>query len=296
MASFDLRLIEPFVVLAEELHFGRAAERLAVAQPALSQQIRRLERQLGEDLFERSSRTVRLTTFGAQFLPYAQAITSASRQAEALASRSRRLVRLGVAGNNGVFVQGWLDAYAIEHEELELRATNTSERELRAAAGDFDLMVLLGGLEPPEWSASLRKRRLGIVEIGLVMRVDHPLARHSRIDLTALNGERLLLFERALGPSAYDRLVETVNLSGGLEIVQRPIGTSQAQQAMQQWVREGDITCNTRAWFDATQPAGVVYRETSPTMTAGLWALLHDPPMTEAEALLAYLSDRMEST
>ncbi len=90
MERLDLRLIEYFVAVAEELHFGRAAERLHIAQPSLSQQIRRLESQIGVTLLERNSRTVRLTDAGEallregrQTLKHAQHALQATRAAGA---------------------------------------------------------------------------------------------------------------------------------------------------------------------------------------------------------------------
>jgi DNA-binding transcriptional LysR family regulator len=102
MKRLDLRLVEYFVAVAEELHFGRAAERLHIAQPSLSQQIRRLEQQLGVTLLDRSSRSVQLTTAGQVFLregrralAQAQGVISSTRAAGA------ELLTIGFYGSAG---------------------------------------------------------------------------------------------------------------------------------------------------------------------------------------------------
>lgn len=97
MTSVELRQLRYFIVTAEELHFGRAADRLLIAGPSLSQQIKSLERDLGVRLFDRDHRSVALTPAGAALLPYARALLV---QAEDLRDRAARiagseLVRLG---------------------------------------------------------------------------------------------------------------------------------------------------------------------------------------------------------
>ena len=102
MERLDLRLVDYFVAVAEELHFGRAAERLHIAQPSLSQQIRRLEQQLGVTLLERNSRNVHLTRAGEAFLREGRrALAQAQRAISATRAAGAELLTVGFYGSAG---------------------------------------------------------------------------------------------------------------------------------------------------------------------------------------------------
>src|SRR3954465_13322512 len=109
----DVRLLASFVALADELHFGRAAERLDLTQPALSQQIKRLELQLGVTLFARTRNSVALTPAGEAALPHARqavdAATAAVAAARAVADGVRGVLRLGISPGAHYVAQTLLD-------------------------------------------------------------------------------------------------------------------------------------------------------------------------------------------
>jgi DNA-binding transcriptional LysR family regulator len=106
----EMRQIRFFMSVAEERHFGRAAERTGIAQPALSQQIRRLERELGAELFDRSTHQVQLTLAGEAFLQVAQRVT---RRADEVAAATRR-VEMGETSNAGLGVHMPVAARALQ--------------------------------------------------------------------------------------------------------------------------------------------------------------------------------------
>src|SRR5918997_3321414 len=107
--TLDPRLLRPFVMLAEELHFGRAAERLHVTQPALSQQIKRLESQLGVELFARTRASVELTPAGQAILDHARVAVRAAVAAEGVAAEfagaEAGVLRIGISPGAHELVQ-----------------------------------------------------------------------------------------------------------------------------------------------------------------------------------------------
>lgn len=147
----ELRQLDYFVAVAEELHFGRAASRLSIGQPAVSQQIARLERELGVLLFDRSKRTVRLTAAGDRFLPEARAVLAASERARAVVATHRhdnsaRTLRLGTSEGLGDRLSRVLQELSAMQPTIstELVGAPTRARLERVAAGQLDAAFVRG--------------------------------------------------------------------------------------------------------------------------------------------------------
>lgn len=140
----ELRQLRYFVTVAEHRHFGRAAEALHIVQPAVSQQVARLERELGLVLFDRSRRQVALTADGTAFLPHArrvlQAVDRAARAAETLARGDAGLLRVGSSENLGPRLDEILTAVRRRRPAVTvtLVAATTPDKLAAVAAGDLD--------------------------------------------------------------------------------------------------------------------------------------------------------------
>src|SRR5690242_6602147 len=120
----ELRQLEYFVAVAEEANFTRAAERVHVAQPAISAQIQRLERELGERLLDRTRRTVRLTAAGEAALPHARAALAAVADIQVAIDELTDLVRgtvtIGTVTSHSVDIPTLLADFHAEHPQVEI--------------------------------------------------------------------------------------------------------------------------------------------------------------------------------
>src|SRR5688500_11413758 len=134
--TLDPRLLRPFVALADQLHFGRAAERLHVTQPALSQQIARLERQLGVRLFERTRAHVELTEAGAEMLPPARVAVEAAAAAEEAARGAGGELRLGLSPGAHYVAQPLLAEFARRRPDVRVRASQDNSGALAERVAD----------------------------------------------------------------------------------------------------------------------------------------------------------------
>jgi len=206
--TLDPRLLRPFVVLAEELHFGRAAERLHITQPGLSQQIRRLEAQLGTPLFARTRRSVELTEAGAAALRPAraavEAAAAASDAARAHALGERGELRLGLSPGLHYLAQALLSEFARRRPAVRVRARQDSTGALARQVAAGGLELALGCCAEPAADVTVEWLR----DERAVVAVDegHRLASRDTVTLRDLAGEVLALVDGADGPG-YNRAV-----------------------------------------------------------------------------------------
>jgi DNA-binding transcriptional LysR family regulator len=198
----DLRY---FVAVAEDLHFTRAAERLYVSQPALSKQIRVLERQLGAPLFDRDRRGVRLTPAGEALLPHARRALAEWDQGRAAAERamSRQRATL-VAGmstspGRGGLLPAIRSRFTAIHPEatVQLRQVSWDDPTAGLASGRADVAFVWLPLPEPArytWIVVAREQRL------VAMPEAHPLASRDEIDFADLLDEPFLALPPSAGP------------------------------------------------------------------------------------------------
>ncbi|MFI0406105.1 LysR family transcriptional regulator [Actinomadura sp. 3N508] len=200
----ELRQLEYFVAVAEEAGFTRAAARLHVAQPGVSAQIKQLERELGQPLFDRSARTVRLTEVGEAVLPYARAALAAVEGArlsvDALAGLLRGRVTIGTSDwIESLDLPGMLAGFRHDHPNVEITVVQEKADALFGALRDgrIDLAFLSMGSEPPE---GITTHVVTEQDLYAAVGRGHPLARRSTIPLRALADEDLICPPKGTGP------------------------------------------------------------------------------------------------
>jgi DNA-binding transcriptional LysR family regulator len=193
MNDLEVRQLRYFVAVAEELHFGRAAGRLGMAQPPLSRAIRDLERQLGVPLLERTTRQVRLTAAGEVLLRDARtaldAVTAAARRARQAGSPSPRLRVALKADVDGGMLPQILDAYcagdAALPPELVLGGFGEQAQALRDGRADVGLLLC------PFDDRGLDSEPLLTEPVLAALAAADPLAARTRLSLADLAGRRL---------------------------------------------------------------------------------------------------------
>ncbi|MFJ5836582.1 LysR family transcriptional regulator [Streptomyces shenzhenensis] len=256
-----VRHLECFVTVAEESHFGRAAARLGMAQPPLSQRIQRLERELGVRLFERTSRRVTITEAGTLLLAEARELLARSEAFLATARRIRDgetgLLRAALSPDlAGATVAALLAGFPRRHPglELELHELPTAQQLAKLAAHELDVGLIRHPCDVTGLELGPVLRR----ELGVLLPPDAPAARLAEVPLAALTGYDLILFPRAGAPAVYDDLLTTCARGG-----YTPAAVRHGQGAS--FVRglvlsAGAVAFGPRDTHDDARPTDVVWR------------------------------------
>lgn len=245
----ELRHLRYLVAVAEELHFGRAAIRLNISQPPLSQQIRQLEEELGVQLFERTKREVRLTEAGKRLVEEAHQVLGRIDHFSKVASQAGG----GEIGHLSVGVTGGVNQILVEtlrllgktypgvRIELQYMSTGTQTEALREGRID------IGFLNLPVQEAAFVVESIKAEPLWIALPRNHPLTRLRKVPLTALSTERIILFPRRATPGLHDTLTgmcreagftlnvvhEVDSIVGGLTLVSADLGIAFATPSVQ---------------------------------------------------------------
>lgn len=226
--NIELRHLRYFVAVAEELHFGRAAARLNISQPPLSQQIQILEQQIHARLLARTNRSVMLTPAGEQFLNDARQILN---QVDQAAARAARLhlgetgeLRLGFTSSAPFIkaVSDTLSAFRQQYPDVHIqtREINTRAQIAPLNEGVLELGLMRNTVLPDtlDWLPILREPLLAMVHHT------HPLAKRSDISLAELAREPFVFFDPHVGTGLYDDILGLLHRYGVTPKITQEVG------------------------------------------------------------------------
>lgn len=260
----ELRHVRYFVAVAEELSFSRAAERLHLAQPPLSAQIKSLEEELGVKLFERSTRSVRLTASGRVFLDDARAVLAAADLAQHRVRNSQHglvgTLRIGVLAPTATNrLAQILRSYRMKYPGVQftLFELTSVEQLQRLRADSLDLALCRPPVGPPD----LDCRFLEESPMILALPVGHRLSRSKQIEWKDFNGESLVMIHPSLQHGYYDHFLSSCAKAGA-----RPVVGQYANDIHSKlWLISAGfgIAPTTKTIADVKRP-GLVFRELPP--------------------------------
>jgi DNA-binding transcriptional LysR family regulator len=282
--AIELRLLRYFTVVAEELHFGHAAARLYISQPALSQQIRVLEERVGLPLFVRHPRGVELTEAGEVLLAPARSVLGESDRLEATVSQLRRgrseSLRIGLPpGLPQTLLPGLLTALRSQEPDAQASVSELTTPEQLAALADGTLD--LGLVREPVEDNRLARRTLLVEPLGVSLPESHALAARLELTLKELEGHLFVCFPRPWAPALHDVLTGELQRAG----VEARYQESQHLSTTVGMVAGGlGLTFSAPSWLEDTP--GIVWRPLAGTRieirTAAAWRNDNRSPLLRA--------------
>jgi DNA-binding transcriptional LysR family regulator len=213
----ELRQLRYFIAVAEELHFSRAASRLHIAQPPLSQQIKQLEAELHTDLLWRTKRRVELTAAGEAFLQEA-------RKTLAQAEHATRVAQSTAAGETGQVQLGFVDSalygflprllrgFRARHPDVQILLHEMTSGEQIDALKRAEIQLAV--LRPTQAGTTVAFHEIGSERLLVAMPAGHRLAELDQVPVEELEHEGWVLFPRLLAPGLHDLLVGICRKAG----------------------------------------------------------------------------------
>jgi DNA-binding transcriptional LysR family regulator len=230
----ELRQLRYFVTVAEELHFGRAAERLHIVQPAVSQQVRRLERELGVTLLDRSPRRVNLTAEGERLLPEARAVLAAADRTAAVAASlstvNGAVLRIGTSTGLSMRLETGLKAIArlIDGTEMHLDSRPVYEQLEAIRTGELDIAIVRAAEDSDLLHGpGLRAVSLWTEQVRAAVPAGHPLAREHALQLERLRDLTARLPHKTCDPLLRAFMLDACRRAGFTPRLGRPAGLLQ---------------------------------------------------------------------
>jgi DNA-binding transcriptional LysR family regulator len=288
MARMELRQLRYFVTLAEELHFGRAATRERIVQSALSQQLQRLERELGVLLLDRTTHRVELTLAGSAFLIEARQILAHIERATVAAQRAASSapgLRVGVVDASYDSMPQILRQVQDRFPELEVHQVEAGVPEQYRLLGDGRLDVGIGraSLAPSEVASELFR----LDPLGVLVAQGHRLATSPGVPVARLAAEPLLLAEEQRAPEFNQFVIELCRSVGFVPTLYR--GTVESIRAAVDLVAQGRCALCVPASCMAAVLEGIVWRPLVAPVSRYPWSVLWraGDPSEHVRALVA---------
>jgi DNA-binding transcriptional LysR family regulator len=287
----ELRDIEIFLTLAEELHFGRTAERLHVSQARVSQSIKKQERRVGSPLFERTSRKVMLTPLGAQLRQDLRtgydAIQGGLAKATAVGHGVRGTLRLGVTAAMVHEIGDILDLFRVNIPgcEVEIRETYFSDPFGPLRTGAVDIAVVWLPVREPDLTTGPVLLNEPLV---LAVSSGHALAANEKVTMEDLGDHKVVQSARPI-PAYWEEAIHPQITPSGRPIVRGPLVTSW-EEVIAAVVTEQAVSCCGAHAIKHHQRQGIVYRtiDDAPNVRWGLiWRGAAETPLIRAFAQAA---------